>query len=443
MPCAWDVLDEKEVMEFAEKYRNFLSECKTEFETVEKSIESAEKNGFRNMEHVERLESGDKVYWNFRDRMCFFAKIGEKKERCRIICAHCDSPRIELKVNPVEEKKDANLGVFKLAYYGGTHAYIWLNRALELRGVIYREGEKIRVHIPGIIISDLLPHLSGKRMEERKAKEIVRWEELKALAANRAGEKKDFKKAIYEILSERIGIKIGERDFVRAHLYLVPEEPVKDAGIDKSMLAGYGHDDRACCFASLMALMHGENFPENCAVIFVDREEIGSESFSSAKSECVKFFFEMLAEKANLRISLRRLLIDSNGISADVTTALQPGFEDCFDVQNAPVLGNGVAIERYLATAGKYQQNEASAKYVDYLISVLEKRNIPWQGVVGFSKTDPSLGGGGTISGFMGRLGMNVIDAGIPVIGMHTPMEIISKADLYACYLAYKAFFEE
>ncbi len=443
MPSAWDLLSEKEVMEFAEKYRDFLSECKTEFEVIEKSIEIAEKNGFQSMENAEKLESGDKVYWSFRDRMCFFARVGESRERCRIICAHCDSPRIELKINPVEEKKDANLGVFKLAYYGGTHAYIWLNRMLELRGIIYKNNEKISVRIPGIIISDLLPHLSGKRMEERKAKEIVKWEELKALAANRTRERKDFKKTIYEILSEKTGIDFEEKDFVRAHLYLVPEEPAKDAGIDKSMLAGYGHDDRACCFASLMALMNSENFPENCVVIFVDREEIGSESFSSAKSECMKFFFENLAEKANLRISLRRLLIDSKGISADVTTALHPGFEDCFDAQNAPVLGKGAAIERYLATAGKYYQNEASAKYVDYIISVLEKRKIPWQGVVGFSKTDPSLGGGGTISGFMGRLGMDVIDMGIPVIGMHTPMEIISKVDLYACYLAYKAFFEE
>ncbi len=444
MRYAWDKVDEEEVNRISEMYKSFINHAKTEYEVIKSTVKEAERNGFKNLEETENLSSGDKVYWVFREKLCFLAQIGENTENLRIIGAHADSPRIELKIKPVEEKKEENLGVLKVSYYGGFYPYLWLNRPLELRGVVFKEGKRIDVKIDGIIISDQLPHLSKLRMEERKAGEVIKWEEMKALAVNkRIGEEDGFKKLVYKLISEKLGIDFTEEDFIRAHLQLVPAGECVDIGLDSSMIGAYGHDDKVCCFAGLRAFLEKENNNNTCILMLVDKEEIGSESDTSAKSEGVKYFFEKIIEKTGVGISLRELLINSKGISADVSAGVTPGFEDAYDIENSPILGGGMAIERFLDYSGRYRQNEPSIKYVDWLIEILNKRKIPWQGVVSFSKTDPKLGGGGTISAFMARTGMEVIDAGIPVIGMHSPLEIISKADLYSTYLGYKAFYEE
>ncbi len=441
---AWDKLDEKEVEEFSKGYKDFISEVKTEYETAEYIISEAQKNGFENIETKDRLDVGDKVFWVFNEKLVLLARVGEVKDSLRVIASHIDTPHIEIKIKPVEEKKEENLGVLKIGYYGGFYPYLWLNRPLELRGVLYKNGEKKHVKIGGLIISDHLPHLSRKRMEERKAGEVVRWEELKILAVNKKkDEEEGFKKMIYEILSEKIGIDFTGDDFVRGSFQIVPENPATDLGMDSSLIGAYGHDDRVSVYASLRSLLDksGEKFTS--IGLFVDKEEIGSESNTSARSEAIKYFVEMLADKMGYKDNIRKLFLNSKGISADVTAGVSPGFEDAYDIENSSILGGGLSVERFLDYNGRYMQNEASLRFTDWFISILEKRSVPWQASITFSKTDPKLGGGGTISAYMSRTGMEVIDSGIPVIGMHSPMEIISKADLYTSYLGFKAFYEE
>ncbi len=437
---AWDFLDESEINTFANAYKHFISQAKTEYDVADFISEEAEKRDFKNIEECETLKEGDCVYWVFNDRLCMLARIGEKKDALRIIGAHADSPRVELKINPIEEKKDINLGVLKICFYGGFAPYVWANQLLELRGVVYKKGEKRKFSIKNLVIPDHLPHLSRQRFEERKGEEVIKGEEMKVLAGNR--EIENFKKFVLDTISKEIGIDFCEKDFVRAHLMLIPQYEAIDTGLDKSMIAGYGHDDRACVFTCIKALFEAEHLPCTSVAMIVDKEEIGSESNTSARSEAIKYFFEALLEKTCGK-KLREVMIKSRGISADVTAAIAPGFEDCYDITNAAKLGMGVAVERFSNYAGKYWQNEASIKFADWVVEILEKRNIPWQACVVTSKTDKKLGGGGTISCFMARFGMDVIDMGVPTLGMHTPTEIISKADLYATYLAYKAFFEE
>ncbi len=443
MRYAWDKLDEKEIEKISEEYKKFLSENKTEYETAEYLIEKAKENGFENLEEKEKISPGDKIYWIFNEKLVLMAKIGNNIDSFRIIGSHIDSPHIEVKIKPVENKKDINLGVLKISYYGGFYPYLWLNRPLEMRGIVYKGGEKKKFRIGGLVISDNLPHLSRKRMEERKAGEVVRWEELKIISTNKKKGEDGFGDLIYDIISEKVGFDFNENDFIRASIQIVPENGPVDVGMDKSMIGGYGHDDRVSVFTSLKAVLEYDNEDVTGIGLFVDKEEIGSESNTSARSEAIKYFFEKLLEKSTSSTSLREVMLRSKGISADVTAGVSPGFEDAYDVENSAVIGGGLSVERFLDYNGRYMQNEASIKFVDWFVGILEKRNIPWQATTTFSKTDPKLGGGGTISAYMARTGMEVIDSGIPVIGMHSPFEIISKADLYAAYLGYKAFLEE
>lgn len=427
-----------DVEKFAEDYKKFVSECKTEYEVVERFVKDAEKNGFVSLEEKDRLEKGDKIYWVFDDRLCMLAKIGDSEE-LRLIGVHADSPRIELKLKPFEDKKDLNLGVMKIGFYGGIAPYIWLNHPLELRGVIYYNGEKRFVKIRDLVISDHLIHLSRKRLEERKAEELIKWEEMKVLSVL-GNEGEDLKRKMLELISKEAGIELEEKDLIKANFVLVPSYDAMDIGLDKSMIGAYGHDDKSSCFASFRAMLEA-NVKNTSILVVVDKEEIGSESRTSIRSEAVRYFIEELLNKAG-KNEIRKILLRSKAISSDVTGAASPGFEDMYDIENAAKLGKGVVVERFHSYAGKYYQNEASLKFTEWIVKKFDENKVPWQGAVLVSKTDPKIGGGGTISSFMSRFGMNVIDIAIPTIGMHTPLEIISKSDLHAAFRAFKTFYE-
>jgi len=426
------------VEKFAENYKQFVSKCKTEYEVAQEFVEIAKQNGFVNLEEKDKIEVGDKIYWVFDDRLCMFAKISDTEE-LRLIGVHSDSPRLELKLKPFEDKKDLNIGVMKIGFYGGIAPYIWLNHPLELRGVIYYNGEKKFVKIKNLVISDHLIHLSRKRLEERKAEEVIKWEEMKVLSVL-GNQEKDLKKKMLEIISKEVGIELEEKDFIKANFVLVPSYEAMDIGLDKSMIGAYGHDDKSLCFASFAALLEA-NVKNTSMLVVVDKEEIGSESRTSIRSEAVRYFIEELLNKAGNN-KIRKTLLKSKAISADVTAAVAPGFEDVYDIENSAKLGKGVVIERFHSYAGKYYQNEASLKFTEWIVNKLDANNIPWQAAVLVSKTDPKMGGGGTISSFMARFGMNVIDIAIPTIGMHTPLEIIAKSDLHAAFRAFKVFYE-
>lgn len=426
-----------EVEKFAEEYKKFVSDCKTEYEVVENFVKEAEKNEFVNLEEKEKLEKGDKIYWVFDDKLCMLAKIANSEE-LRLIGVHADSPRIELKLKPFEDKKDLNLGVMKIGFYGGMAPHTWLNHPLELRGVIYKEGEKKLFRIKNLVISDHLIHLSRKRLEERKAEELIKWEEMKVLSALGNGE--ELKKKMLKLISKEAGIEIEEKDLIKANFVLVPSYNAMDIGLDKSMIGAYGHDDKSCCFASFKAFLEAD--PKHTSIlVVVDKEEIGSESRTSIKSEAVRYFIEEILRKAGNN-EIRKTLLKSKAISADVSAAVAPGFEDMYDIENAAKLGKGAVIERFHSYAGKYYQNEASLRFTEWIVKIFEENKVPWQSSVLVSKTDPKIGGGGTISSFIARFGMNVIDVAIPTLGMHTPFEIISKFDLHAAFKGYKVFYE-
>lgn len=435
-----------EVMEYNEGYKDYISKNKTERACVKDSIRLAEEKGFKPLDSFETLKPGDKVYVNNRDKNIALFVIGNKPltEGMRILGAHIDSPRMDLKQNPLYESEG-----FVLAdthYYGGVKKYQWVTIPLSLYGVVAKkDGTVVDVVIgeddndPVVGISDLLIHLAAEQLDKKAAK-VIEGENLDVTLGNMplVGEEKDAVKAnILKLLKDKYDIE--EEDFVSAEIEVVPSGKARDYGLDRSMIAGYGHDDRVCAYTSLTAILDMDVCDYTCCTILVDKEEIGSVGATGAQS----LFFENTIGEMLVKMGIdsfvqtRLALSRSKMLSSDVSAGVDPLFVSVNDKKNAAYLGRGIVFNKYTGARGKSGSNDASAEYVARIRAVMDESNIHYQ-TAELGKVD--LGGGGTIAYILGNYNMDVIDAGIAVLNMHAPMEVVSKVDVYETYQAYKAF---
>ena len=435
-----------EVMEYNEGYKDYISKNKTERACVKDSIRLAEEKGFKPLDSFETLKPGDKVYVNNRDKNIALFVIGNKPltEGMRILGAHIDSPRMDLKQNPLYESEG-----FVLAdthYYGGVKKYQWVTIPLSLYGVVAKkDGTVVDVVIgeddndPVVGISDLLIHLAADQLDKKAAK-VIEGENLDVTLGNMplAGEEKNAVKAnILKLLKDKYDIE--EEDFVSAEIEVVPSGKARDYGLDRSMIAGYGHDDRVCAYTSLTAILDMDVCDYTCCTILVDKEEIGSVGATGAHS----LFFENTIGEMLVKMGIdsfvqtRLTLSRSKMLSSDVSAGVDPLYVSVNDKKNAAYLGNGIVFNKYTGARGKSGSNDASAEYVARIRAVMDDAKIHYQ-TAELGKVDQ--GGGGTIAYILGNYNMDVIDAGIAVLNMHSPMEIVSKVDVYETYQAYKAF---
>lgn len=435
-----------EVMEYNEGYKDYISKNKTERACVKDSIRLAEEKGFKPLDSFETLKPGDKVYVNNRDKNIALFVIGNKPltEGMRILGAHIDSPRMDLKQNPLYESEG-----FVLAdthYYGGVKKYQWVTIPLSLYGVVAKkDGTVVDVVIgeddndPVVGISDLLIHLAAEQLDKKAAK-VIEGENLDVTLGNMplVGKERDAVKAnILKLLKDKYDIE--EEDFVSAEIEVVPSGKARDYGLDRSMIAGYGHDDRVCAYTSLTAILDMDVCDYTCCAILVDKEEIGSVGATGAQS----LFFENTVGEMLVKMGIdsfvqtRLTLSRSKMLSSDVSAGVDPLFVSVNDKKNAAYLGNGIVFNKYTGARGKSGSNDASAEYVARIRAVMDESNIHYQ-TAELGKVDQ--GGGGTIAYILGNYNMDVIDAGIAVLNMHAPMEVVSKVDVYETYQAYKAF---
>ncbi len=451
---AWKIYfdHKKEAEKFIGEVKNFFDEVKTEKEAVTWFVEQTKKLGGKAITEANNLKPGDIVYLSWKDRAFIYLLVGENKldDGIRIVASHSDSPRIDIKMRPFYE--DSNILFMDTQYYGGIKAYQWANIPLQLRGEVFTtDGKKINIQIgtkeddPIFVIPDIEPH-TDRKLSERKASETIKAENLDAIAGgmipqDNKEEKNPIKSAILKLLEEKYGIK--EDDFSSAELYLVPSFKTKDVGFDGAFIAGYGLDDRICSIIAFKAITQIKQIPKHsCMFLSVDKEEIGSEGLASAQSKFLDVFLEMLIKKLYKQDqpSVNEVLIKSETISADVTAAVHPLHKELYDPNNSAKASCGVAIVKYTGGRGKSYASEAPAEFIAEIRKRLEKKNIPWQpGII--AKVD--IGGGGTIAKFLARYGMPVLDMGIPLISMHSPYELASKADIYATKEAYFAFYTE
>ena len=420
-----------EVMEYNEGYKDYISKNKTERACVKDSIRLAKEKGFKPLDSFETLKPGDKVYVNNRDKNIALFVIGNKPltEGMRILGAHIDSPRMDLKQNPLYESEG-----FVLAdthYYGGVKKYQWVTIPLSLYGVVAKkDGTVVDVVIgeddndPVVGISDLLIHLAAEQLDKKAAK-VIEGENLDVTLGNMplVGEEKDAVKAnILKLLKDKYDIE--EEDFVSAEIEVVPSGKARDYGLDRSMIAGYGHDDRVCAYTSLTAILDMDVCDYTCCTILVDKEEIGSVGATGAQS----LFFENTIGEMLVKMGIdsfvqtRLTLSRSKMLSSDVSAGVDPLFVSVNDKKNAAYLGNGIVFNKYTGARGKSGSNDASAEYVARIRAVMDESNIHYQ------------------TAELGKVDMDVIDAGIAVLNMHAPMEVVSKVDVYETYQAYKAF---
>lgn len=431
---------------FCEEYKNFLNKAKTEREAVVYVLEKAKKNGFVEFDRAKKYNAGDKVYYNNRGKSIILAVIGKKglENGTRLSAAHIDSPRLDMKQNPLYE--DTEIAYFKTHYYGGVKKYQWTAIPLSLHGVIVkRDGTKAYVNVgeddndPKFVVTDLLPHLAAEQMKRTLA-DGIRGEELNILIGSRpfkddeASEK--VKLNIMNILFEKYGII--ESDFLSAELEAVPAFKSCDIGFDRSMIGSYGHDDRVCAYPAAEAIFNIEN-PEYTAItVLTDKEEIGSDGNTGLNSSYLKYF---VADLANTQgVNYHTVLSNTHCLSADVNAAFDPTFPDVSERRNASYINKGVVITKYTGSRGKAGTSDASAEYMGKIRSMLDGAEVVWQsGELG--KVD--AGGGGTVAMYLAALNIDVVDLGVPVLSMHAPFEVISKLDVYMAYRAFKTFFEE
>nr|WP_302595315.1 aminopeptidase [uncultured Cellulosilyticum sp.] len=437
---------------YGERYRKFISYNKTERECVRSMVKQAEEAGYRNIETLigkdAKLTAGDKVYANYKDKTLILFCIGQRplSEGLNLLGAHLDSPRLDLKPNPLYE--DTDFAMFKTHYYGGVKKYQWVSLPLAIHGVVVKQsGEVVNITVgedeqdPVVGISDLLIHLASEQMQ-KKLSEAIKGEDLNICLGSiplKGEEKNKVKANILKLLHEKYGIV--EEDLVSAELQIVPAGPARDYGLDRSMIIGYGQDDRVCGYASLEAQLEVENPIKTTATVLVDKEEIGSVGASGMQS---KFFENMVAEVLELvgeysSLKLRRTLANSKMLSSDVTAGYDPNHPSVLEKNNAAYFGKGVVFNKYTGSRGKSGSNEANAEYVAELRNIMDQNNVTWQ-TSELGRID--LGGGGTIAYILANYGMDVIDCGVPVHSMHAPWEITSKADLYEMRKAYIAFLQ-
>lgn len=430
---------------FCDAYKQFLSICKTERECVKFAIEQAQKHGFKSLEQLVKnngkLVAGDKVYAVNMDKAVVLFVVGKQpiEQGINIVGAHIDAPRLDLKAKPLYESQ--GFCMLDTHYYGGIKKYQWTATPLALHGVICRkDGSKEEIVLGEnddtvFAISDLLPHL------DREVKKEIKGEDLNLLAGNIADvntEKEPFKALILNILKQK---NISEEDFFSAEIEVVPSGKARDCGFDKSMIIGYGHDDRVCAFTGMQAIFEVENPEYSVMNLLVDKEEIGSVGATGMES---KYFENVLAEIMNLcgqysELALRRALNRSRMLSSDVTAAVDPNYVSPFNVSTDAHFAKGISFNKFTGSRGKSGANDANPEFIARLRECLDKANVTYQATE-MGKVDE--GGGGTIAYIMAKYGMDVIDAGVPVLNMHAPWEIVSKVDVYETYRCYKAFFE-
>lgn len=457
---AWEKYPEgnkrEEVFQFAENYRKFISDCKTERECVDFFVEKAEKAGFVNLEKViaehTALKAGDRVYANNMGKgMALFVIGKESMEKgMNILGAHIDSPRLDLKQDPLYE--DTDFAMLDTHYYGGIKKYQWVTLPLALHGVIAKkDGTVVEVNIgdkpgdPVFGVSDLLIHLSGEQLEKKAAK-VIEGENLDLLIGSIPMQAEDekvkekVKANIMNLLSKEYGIE--EEDFLSAEIEVVPAGEARDYGFDRSMIMGYGHDDRVCAYPSFEAMLVSEDPEITSVCLLVDKEEIGSVGASGMQSR----FFEntvaevMAAAGSYSELALRRALAGSRVLSSDVSAAFDPNFPSVMTKRNTAYFGKGLVFNKYTGSRGKGGSNDANAEYIGKLRNIMDTNEVSFQ-TAELGKVDQ--GGGGTIAYILANYGMNVIDSGVPVLNMHAPWEIISKVDLYEAYRGYVAFLKE
>ena len=443
---AGEVLDVEEIENadlFCEGYKKFLDMAKTEREATEITISMAREKGFRAFDPDAKYKPGDKVFYNNRGKSLILCTIGKEpiENGVRIVAAHIDSPRLDLKPNPLYE--DSQLALFKTHYYGGIKKYQWTTIPLALHGVVVRgDGEKVAVIIgedegdPVFTVTDLLPHLAGEQMS-RKAPDIVKGEALNVLVGGRmfrddkASEK--VKLAILKLLHDKYGI--AEEDFLSAELTMVPAFHATDVGFDRSFIGAYGHDDRVCAYPAVMAALNVKEPTYTMVTVLADKEEIGSEGNTGLNSDYLVYFIEDLA--ACFGKVGRRVLSKSKCLSADVNAAYDPTYGDVFEKNNAAFVNHGVVVTKYTGARGKSGTNDSSAEFAGEIRRLLNAEGVQWQtGELG--KVD--AGGGGTVAMFIASHNVDVIDIGVPVLSMHAPFETVSKTDVYETYRAFAAF---
>ena len=454
--CAWEKYDEqgiKEIFDFNEGYKNFMSLCKTERECVKETIRIAEENGYKNLDDIikngEALKAGDKVYANNMDKAIALFIVGERpmEDGMKILGAHIDYTRLDLKQNPLYE--DTDFALLETHYYGGIKKYQWVTLPLAIHGVVCKkDGTKVDIVIgeddndPVIGISDLLVHLA-QTQQEKKANKVIEGEDLNVLVGSipLKGEEKDAVKAnILKILNDKYGIE--EEDFLSAELEIVPAGKARDYGIDRSMVMAYGHDDRVCSYSSLMAMLKVDKIDKTCVCLLVDKEEIGSVGATGMQS---KFFENTVAEVMDRvgdysDIKLRRALKNSKMLSSDVSAAFDPNYPSVMEKKNSAYFGKGLVFNKYTGSRGKGGCNDANPEFIAELRAIMDKHDVAFQ-TAELGKVDQ--GGGGTIAYILANYNMEVIDCGVALHNMHAPWEVASKVDIYEAMKGYYAFLLE
>ncbi len=450
---SYDAAELEKLNQVNESYKECLDAGKTERECVRLGIQMAKKAGYTDLKDAvaegRALKAGDKVYAVYNEKELLLFQIGTEpiEKGMNILGAHVDSPRIDVKQQPLYEEE--GFAYLDTHYYGGIKKYQWLTLPLALHGVIVKkDGTVVDVCIgekaedPVFMITDILVHLAGEQMEKKAAK-VIEGEKLDLLIANMplAGEEKDAVKAnVLKLLAERYDVE--EDDFVSAELEIVPAGKARDCGLDRSMIAGYGHDDRICAFTSLFAMLEEENVTRTSCCILVDKEEIGSVGASGMTS---RFFENSVAELMELAgesgdLKLRRALANSKMLSSDVSACYDPMFGSCFEKKNAAYFGRGLVFNKYTGSRGKNGTSDANAEYVAQIRRIMEEGGVAYQ-TAELGAVD--VGGGGTIAYIMAKYGMDVIDSGIAVLCMHAPHEVASKADIYEAVKGYRAFLRD
>ena len=460
----WETYDENQLQELeqhAKEYMDFLDNGKTERECIDLIVNKIEQEGYRELQVLikenQPLKKGDKVYAVWMNKSIVMFQIGEKpmEEGMNILGAHIDSPRLDVKQNPMYE--EAGFAYLDTHYYGGVKKYQWVTIPLAIHGVVMKkDGTTIEINVgdheddPVFFVSDLLIHLAAEQLE-KKASKVIEGEALDIIIGNKPltinkdsadeKDKKDakeaVKKGVLSILKESYDIE--EEDFISAELEVVPAGKAREAGFDRSMILAYGQDDRVCAFSSLKAMLETEETERTACCILVDKEEIGSVGATGMES---KFFENMVAEVMNLageysELKLRRCLASSSMLSSDVSSAFDPSFAASFDKKNVAYLGNGMVFNKFTGSRGKAGSNDANAEYMGHIRDIFDKEKVHFQ-TAELGRVD--LGGGGTIAYILALYGMNVIDSGVAVLNMHAPWEATSKADVYEAKRGYQAF---
>lgn len=453
---ASDAAKKEMIFKFCEDYKKYISDCKTERECAAEAVKIAKKAGYKDLKTIiaknGKLKAGDKVYACHMGKTLALFNIGKQplENGMKILGAHIDSPRIDVKQNPLYE--DSDMALLDTHYYGGIKKYQWVAMPLAIHGVVaLKNGKTVDVVIgedkndPVVGVTDLLIHLAGEQMEKKGAK-VVEGENLDILIGSipekdetkaEKDAKESVKTGMLRILKEKYGIE--EEDFFSAELEVVPAGPARDYGIDRSMIMGYGHDDRVCAYTSLIAMLDVKDVDKTSVCLLVDKEEIGSVGATGMHS---KFFENMVAEVLNClgdysEIKLRRALINSKMLSSDVSAAFDPLYPSAFEKKNAAFLGKGMVFNKFTGSRGKSGSNDCNAEFLGEIRNMLDKQKVCYQSAE-LGKVD--VGGGGTIAYILAQYGMEVVDSGIPVLSMHAPWEIVSKADVYETMLGYKAF---